>query len=204
MKRHVGYACSKLDERNSEVALLLRKAGKRGSDRRSDNRLHPEMRRADDIIHVAERRCVRGDHVNVDPEPVGMQPDRLLDLLRAVDRVKRRVRVEHHLAATVDRLAPRHQELLDIRRVDLVAAEIDLDIGDFAAQPPGAVTGPDIVDGNAGHSLGLLDGLADRQLARFDVRDIAALHAMAFALARPEHPDPVLAVASGDQRAHLR
>jgi hypothetical protein len=77
-----------------------------------------------------------------------MKPDRLLNLLRAVDRVERRIGVKHDLAALVDRFAPGGEQLLDVGLLDLVAAELDLDIGDVAGQPAGAVAGPDVVDGD--------------------------------------------------------
>ena len=166
--------------------------------------LHAEVRRADDVIDVAQRRRVGGDDVDVDPEPVGVEPDRLLDPLDPVDRVERRMGVEHDLAAAVDRRAAAGEQLVDVRLLDLVAAKLDLDIGDVADQPAGAIARPDFVDGHARHALGQLDRFAHRELARFHVGDVAALDPAAFALAGAEHAQPAVVVGRDDQRADLR
>ena len=57
------------------------------------------------------------------PEPVGVEPDRLLDALDPVDRVERRMGVEHDLAAAVDRVAAAGEQLVDVGLLDLVAAQ---------------------------------------------------------------------------------
>ena len=149
--------------------------------------LHAEVRRADHRIDVAQRRRVGGDDVDVDAEAVGVEPDRLLDALRPVDRVERRMGVEHDLAVAVDRALAGAQQLVDVGLLDRMAAKLDLDIGDVADQPAGAVARPDVVDRDARHALGELDRLAHRELARGHVGDVAALDPAAFALAGAEH-----------------
>ena len=72
--------------------------------------------------------------------------------------------------------------------------KLDLDIGDVADQPAGAIARPHFVDGDARHALGQLDRLADRELARFHVGDVAALDPAAFALAGAEHAQPPVVV----------
>ena len=122
--------------------------------------------------------------MDVDPQPVGVQPDRMLDALDPVDGVERGVGVEHDLLAAVDRRLAAAQQFVDVRLLDLVAAQLDLDIGDVADQAAGAEAGPDIVDGHPAHALGDLDRFAHRDFARLHVGDIAALDPAAFALAR--------------------
>ena len=82
---------------------------------------------------------------------------------------------------------PALEQLVDVRLLDRMAAELDLDIGDVADQPAGAVARPDVLDGEARHPLGQLDRLADREFARRHVGDEAALDAVALALAGAEH-----------------
>ena len=84
-------------------------------------------------------------------------------------------------------LAPGVEQLVDVRLLDLVAAKLDLDIGDIADQAAGAIARPHVVDGHARHALGELDRLADRELARRHVGDVAALDPAALALAGAEH-----------------
>jgi hypothetical protein len=142
---------------------------------------------------LRKRRRVGRDDVDVDAEPVGEQPDRLLDALDPVDRVERRM-------ACSTTWPPRSiafpgvEQLVDVGLLDLVAAELDLDIGDVADEAAGAEACPHLVDGDARHALGKLDRLADRELARFHVGDVAALDAAAFALAGAEHAQPAVLV----------
>ena len=98
------------------------------------------------VSMLRKRRRVGGDDMDVDAEPVGGQADRLLDTLRAVDGVERRMGVEHDLAVAVDGVAAGAQQFVDVRLLDLVAAKLDLDIGDVADDAAGAVAGPDVLD----------------------------------------------------------
>ena len=203
MHRDVGDVGAQLDQGDAELALLLAEAGESGGDRRSDDRLHAEVGRADHGIDIAQRRRVGGDHVDVDPEPVGKKADRVLDALRAVDGVQRRVGVEHDLAVAVDRASAGVEQLVDVGLLDLVAAEFDLDVGDVADQAAGAIARPHVVDGHARHALGELDRFANREFARRHVGDVAALDPAAFALAGAEHGQAAVVVGGDDQRADL-
>ena len=64
VERDVGDLRAKFDQRDAEIALVLGQAGQRRGDRRGDDRLHAEVRRADDIVDVAQaapgRRRRRG------------------------------------------------------------------------------------------------------------------------------------------------
>ncbi len=120
-----------------------------------------------------------------------------------VDGVERRRGVEHDLARAVDRAATAVEQGLDVGRLDLVAADLDLDRGEPAAEAARAVARPDVVDGLAAHPLGLLDRFADRDLGRFHVGDEAALHAPALALAGAEDARAALLVQRADQCGDL-
>ncbi len=75
--------------------------------------------------------------MDVDAQPVGVQPARVADVGQPVDRVERRLRVQHHPPGRIDRLAPGGEQLVDILLLDPVAAQLDLDRGDVAHQPAG-------------------------------------------------------------------
>src|SRR3954447_24112979 len=141
------------------------------------------MSRADDGVDISQRRRVRRDHVDIDAQPVGVKTDRLLHALRAIDRVKRRMRVKSDLAVAVDGAFAGIQKLVDVSLLDRVAAKLHLDIGDVADQLTRAVTGPDILDGEAGHALGKLDRFSNSKLTRRHVGNVATLDAPALALA---------------------
>ena len=104
MDGDVGHFGAHFDQRDAELALLVAEAGERGGDRRRDDGSDAEMRLADHRIDIAQRRRLGGDDVDVDAEAVGVEPDRLLHALRAVDGVERRMGVEDDLAVLVDRV----------------------------------------------------------------------------------------------------
>ncbi len=155
------------------------------------------------IIDVAERRRIGGDDMDIDAQPVGMQPDRMVDPLHAIDGVKCRMGMEDDLAVAVDRAPAHGKQLLNVRLFDLVAAQFDLDIGDVADQAPGSEACPNIIDRDAGNSLCNLDRLAHGNLAGFHIGHIAALDAPALPLAGAEHAQSPVRVARHDQRADL-
>src|SRR3546814_6452054 len=64
------------------------------------------MRRADAQIEIADRQSVRGDDMDMHAEAIRVEPERLLDAGEAIERVERRLGVEHHAAAGIDRFAP--------------------------------------------------------------------------------------------------
>ena len=151
-----------------------------------------------------KRRRIGGDDVDVDSKAIGKQADRLLHALGAVNGVERGMGVEDDLAVAVDGASSGVQKLVDVRLLDLVAAKLDLDIGDVADNAAGAVACPHLLDSEARHALGELDGFANREFARRHVGDIAALDPPAFALAGAEHGQPAVVTGRGNQRAHLR
>src|SRR6185369_11622036 len=117
----------------------------------------PEMRGTDYRVDVPERRRVGGNDMDVDPEAAGMKADRLLHALGAIDRIECRMGVEHDLPVAVDRALACTKQLFDVGLLDLVAAKLDLDIGNVADEPAGTVARPDVVDGHPRHALGELD-----------------------------------------------
>ncbi len=203
VERDIGHLRAKLDQRHPELALLRRQAGQRRRHRRSDDRANAQVRRTNHIIEVPKRCRIGRDDMNIYPQPVGMEPDRVLDPLDPVDGVERGMGVEHGPLAAVDHRLSATQQLVDIRLLDLMATKVDLDIGDVADQPAGAEARPDVVDRHLAHSLCALDCLAHGDFARGHVGDIAALDPAAFALARAQHAQPPVVVPGDDQRAHL-
>ena len=201
---HVGHFGAHFDQSDAELALLVAQTSERGGDGRGDDRTHAEVRLADDGVDIAQRRGLGGDHVDVDAETIGVEPNRLPDALRAIDGVQRRMRMEHDLAVAVDGVLADGHQLVDVGLLDRMTAELDLDIGDVADQPAGAVAGPDLLDRLSGHALGQLDRLANRMLARRHVGDEAALDAAALTLARAEDDQATVVVRPRDNRADLR
>ena len=98
---------------------------------------------------------------------------------------------------------PALEQGVDVGVGDPPAADRDLDAGDVADQPAGREADEDLVDIGAGDPLGLLDRLADRDLALLHVGDEAALDAAALALAGAEDLELAVLARLGDQRADL-
>ena len=120
-------------------------------------------------------------------ELVGMEAERLLDALEAVERVERRHARGGSCrpSGSIDS-RPAPSSCVDILLLDPAAADLDLDAGDVADQPAGREADADLLDIGAGDPLGLLDRLADRDLGLLHVGDEAALDAAALALAGAE------------------
>ena len=98
---------------------------------------------------------------------------------------------------------PALQQLVDVGLLDGVAAELDLDIGDVADELARAVARPHVLDRQSGHAFRELDRLANRELARGHVGDVAALHSAALTLAGAEHRQPPVIARPRDHRADL-
>jgi hypothetical protein len=140
--------------------------------------------------------------MDIDPEPVGVESDRLLDPLDPVDRVQRRMGVEHHLTAAVDRAPPCGEQLIDIGLLDLVSAKLDLDIGDIADQ----AAGPNVAHTSSTVTPDMRSAssrLRAPSLASMSA-DVAALDAAAFTLAGAEHAQAPVVVRRDDQRTDFR
>ena len=105
--------------------------------------------------------------------------------------------------ALVDHVPAGVEQGVDVGVGDPAAADRDLDPGDVADQPAGGEADEDLVDIGAGDALGLLDRLADRDLALLHVGDEAALDAAALALAGAEDLELAVLAGLGDQRADL-
>ena len=68
--------------------------------------------------------------MDVDAQLVGMEAERLLDAAHVVERVERRLRVQHHPPLGIDRVAPGVEQVVDVALLDAVTAQLDLDRGD--------------------------------------------------------------------------
>ncbi len=202
MDGDVGHAGADLDERDAELALLAGEDGEARRRRRGDHRPDAEMGAADGEVEVADRRRVGGDDVDVHAEPVGVEADGVFDE-GAVDRVQRRLGVEDGPAAGVDPRAAGGEQRRHVGVGDLVAADVDLDRLDLAAQAAGAHVDIDGAGLDPGVALGLVDRGADRAFGLLHVGDEAAADAVADALADAD--DARLAGADeDDQRGDLR
>ena len=202
-QRHIGQPGADLDERDAQLALLVAQARHTRRDRRCDDRFDLEMRRPHAQIQIAHRRSVGRDDVNIDAERIGVQPERLLDALQSVERVERRLRVEHHPPLGVDRVSPMRKQFVDVLLLDAVPAELDLDRRQIADQTARRKADPDILDVEPCDAFGLLDRFAHRSLGRIHVGDITAPHALRLALAGAEHVELAALAAFGDQRGHF-
>ena len=202
--RDVGDSAAKLDQGDAELALLVAEAGLARRDRRGDDRLDAEMGGADAEVEILHRRRIGADDVDVDRDLVGMEAERLLDPVDA-RRSCRAPGWRGGWCGLRDRSIPgppSSRASISSAR-DAAAADRDLDPGDVADQPAGGEADEDLVDLGAGDALGLLDRLADRDLALLHVGDEAALDAAALALAGAEDAQLAVLVRLGDQRADL-
>ena len=203
IERDIGNGRAHLDQRDAQLTLFLAKHSGACRDRRSDDAADTEIGGRHGLVDIAHRRAIGEDHVDVDAQPLGMQPDRLLDPGCAIERVERGLRVQHHASAGLDRLATRSQQMVDIVLVDPPAAQIDLDPRDRAGEPARSAADMDMVDVEPRDPLGLFHRFAHRQLGRRHVGDIAALDALAGALASAQHQQLARVGAPDDHRADL-
>src|SRR3546814_14843894 len=90
------------------------------------------MGRADAEIEIADRRRLGRDDVNVDGELVGMEAERLLDAMQAVERVEGGERLQDNAAHQVDRIPAGDEQIVDVRLFDLAPTDADHDAGDVA------------------------------------------------------------------------
>ena len=148
-------------------------------------------------------RRIGGDDMDIDAELLGMEAARLLDAVHPVDRVEGRQRVEDHapVRPIADQpLASRSSiSSSEMRRPPIPTSTSTMSL----IMPAGGKADEHLVDLGAGDPLGLLDRLADRDLALLHVGDEAALHAAALALAGAENPQLPVRAGLGDHRADL-
>ncbi len=154
-------------------------------------------------FQISYRGAVGHNDVDVDAQPVGVQPDRILDAGQPVERVERRLRVQDHPPFGIDPRAPGGEQIVDIFLFDAVTAQFALDRGDVAQEAARREADPDVVDIETRDTLGLFDRLAHDMLGLLHVGDIAALDAAAFALAGAEHVQLPVGSLARDERTDL-
>ena len=133
-----------------------------------------------------------------------MEAARLLDAVDAVDRVERRDARGGSCgpSGSIDSRPASSRASISsaaIRRPPIATSTA----GDVADQAARREADEHLLDIGAGDPLGLLDRLADRDLALLHVGDEAALDAAALALAGAEDAQLAVLVRLGDQRADL-
>ena len=89
-------------KRNAQFALFGSKTGKARGDRRHDDGFDVEMRGARGHVDIAHRRLVGEHDMDIDAQPVGVQPDRVWHAANPIQRIERRLDMQRHLAASVD------------------------------------------------------------------------------------------------------
>ena len=134
-------------------------------------------------------------------EPLGMEPLRIGDAVRAVERVVRRLGVEHHAPVGLDHVARRRPagarcRPASIRRPPMSISTCAICAGEARAR----TADPHAGDAGAGHLLGPLDRIAHRIGRGRHVGDVAALDPLAGAVARAEHDHLAVLGQPGDHR----
>ena len=149
------------------------------------------------IIDVAQRRRVGGDDVDVDPQPVGVEPDRVLDALDPVDRVERRDGrgAPSGRRWSIAALPPRSSSSMSDCSTWWPPSSTST-LATSLTSPPAPKLAHTSSIVTPAHPLGAFDRLAHRDLAGFHVGDIAALDPAALALAGAEHAQPPVVVAA--------
>ena len=155
--------------------------------RRGDNALDQEVRVLHRLGEIAHRRAVSQHHVDIDPEPLGMKPARIGDAMRPVERVMRRLGMEHGAAVGLDHVLRLDQQRLDILVLDPPSADLDIDRHDIAAEPGSGAGDPHRAHRGARALFRALDRIADREARGFHIGDIAALDPGAGAVAAAQH-----------------
>ncbi len=141
--------------------------------------------------------------MDIDPQPLGMEPAWVAHTLQSVERVERRLGVQHFTPLGIDRAAPGLEQVVDIALGDALPGEIDLDRGDVRIEAARREADPHLLDIGTCDALRLLDRLADRMFGALHVGDETVLDAAALALAGAEHLQSALG-RLGDQRGHFR
>ena len=123
MERNVGHFAADLDQGDAQVLFLRAEAGKARGDRRSDHGFHLQMGVLHGFGDVAHRRAIGQHDVDVHAEAFGMEAQRLGHAVGAVQRVVRRLGVQHHAPVRADHVTPGHQQVIDVILFDPPAAD---------------------------------------------------------------------------------
>src|SRR3546814_4693556 len=114
-----------------------------------------------------------------------------------------RLSVQTHATVRIDPLRAGGQQVVDVRLFDAIAAHVALDRDDVADQRAAGEADPHILYIGARDAFRLLHGFPDGEFGPLHVRDEAAPHAPAFALARAQDRQFAIFGATRDQRGHL-
>ena len=187
MDRDIGHLRADFDQRDTQVAFLASEAGIGRRQRAGDHAFDIEMRGLHRFDQIADGRTFGQRDMDIDPERLGMEALGIGDAMRPVERVMRRLRMQHHASVGVQVVARGIEQVLDVVFLDPAPADGDLDTGNLARQPRPSTADPHALDRGVGIRLGLLDRSADRMAGRAHIGDIAALDPVAGAVARTEY-----------------
>ena len=136
---------------------------------------------------IAYRRAIGQHHMDIDAQPLGMQPTRIGDAMRAIQRVMRGLCVQHHATLGLDHFARSQQQVKDVVILDPAPADFNLNLRYLARQPCARAPDPDRLHRGICHFLGPLDRVAHSISSRVHVGDIAPLDPLRRAVARAQH-----------------
>ena len=176
-----------MPSRSVTIAFFAGQARMRGGQRTCDDAFDIEMRGLHRLDQIAHRRAFSQRHMDVDAQRLGVQPLGIGDAVRTVERVMRRLRMQHHPPVGVQMIARGVEEVFDIVLFDPASADGDLDAGNPARQPGARAADPHALDRGVGIGLGLFHRGADGVARRAHVSDIAALDPVARPVARTQH-----------------
>ena len=171
-------------------------------NRRGDHGFDLEMRILHRFGDIADRRAIGEHDVDIDAQPLGMQPLGIGNAIGPVERIMRRLGMQHRAPVGLDDIARSIEQLIDIVALDPPPADIDLDLGNLAGQPRAGAADPDARDTDIGHLLGALDGIAHGIGRRRHIGDIAAANALRGAVAGAEHHHLAGIGETGDHRGY--
>src|SRR3546814_6545759 len=83
------------------------------------------MRLPDGRLQIPHRRTVGHDDMDIDPQPVGVKADGVLDAVEPIERVDRRLGVEDHPPFGVDAGAASGEQVVALLLLDAVARSVE-------------------------------------------------------------------------------
>ena len=161
------------------------------------------MRCARRHVEIAHRRRIGQHRVDFHPDAVCIEPERVRDPGIAVERIERRTDMQHDLAARIDVGAPCGEQVVNIRLLHLVPAQIDFYGRQQAIKPAGRHAKPHPVYVDAGNSLCLFDRMANREFGQLHVGNASADNALALPLASAKDMQRTAFIHPGNQRGNF-
>ena len=137
-------------------------------------------------LAITATAVLAGFSLDVDPQSFRMEALGVGDIVGAVERVMRRLCVEHHAAIGLDVVARRDQQMFDVLFFDPASSDLDFDFGDAALEARTGASDPDTGDAGTGVLFGPLHCIADGVGCRGHIGDISALDTLAGTVPRSQ------------------